>query len=92
MHCRKLQGFDGIIRVHRLSHKLPLVCGELSFDELHLQRGLLGPRWSDVHSVRVRKVQGLSRRSFVQRLFGRDVFCSRWGQFEYDMPHVPSKC
>ena len=78
--------------MHRLSNKLQLACGEFNVDELHLQRGLLGPRWRGVRSVRGRKVQGLSRISCVQRLFGRDVFCSRWGQFEYDMPPLPSTC
>ena len=78
--------------MHRLSNKLRLVCGELNFDELHLQRGLLGGRWRGVHIVRGRKVQGLSRISCVQLLFGRDVFCSSRGQIEYDMPHVPNKC
>ena len=78
--------------MQRLSNKLQLTCGELNVDELHLQRGLLGPRWRGVHSVRGRKVQGLSRISFVQQLFGRDVFCSNRGPRELDMPHVPSKC
>ncbi len=79
--------------MQRLSNTILLVCGELNFDELHLQRGLLWTRWRGVHSVRGRKVQGLSRISCVQRLFGRDVFCicTTRGQVEYDMPHVPNK-
>ena len=78
--------------MHRLSDKLRLVCGELNFDELHLQRGLLWAQWRGVYSVRGRKVQVLSRISCMQRLFGRDVFCIFRGQVEYDMPHVPNKC
>jgi hypothetical protein len=33
---RKVQGVNRIGRLHRLSAKLQLACGERSFDELHL--------------------------------------------------------
>ena len=88
---RKLPDVDWISFVHSLSNKLHLVCGELNFDELHLQRGLLGPRWRGVHSVRGWKVQGLSRISCVQQLFGRDVFCSCRSLTCINMPRVFGK-
>ena len=43
--------------MYYLSVQLHLACGELNFDELHLQCGLLGARWRGVHSVCGRKVQ-----------------------------------
>jgi hypothetical protein len=39
--------------------------GELKFDELHLQRGLLGACWRHVHGVRGRKVRDVDRSSRV---------------------------
>jgi hypothetical protein len=52
-NTRGLSNFDML----HLSVKLQVTCGELSFGELHLQRGLFWARWRHVHSVRGRKVQ-----------------------------------
>ena len=64
--------------VQRMYVKLQLACGELSFDELHLQRRINRARWRHVHSVRGRKVQGVNRIGHVHGLRGGDVFCSNW--------------
>ena len=42
--------------MQRLSVSLQLACGERSFDELHLQRRLVGAGWRHVHSVRSRQI------------------------------------
>ena len=64
--------------MHRLSVRLQLACGERSFDELHLQRGLYWTGWWRMHSVCCRKVQGIDRTSRVQRLCSRDLFGIDW--------------
>ena len=65
--------------MQRLSYKLQLACGELSFGELHLHRGLYGARWKHVHSVRGRQVQGVNRTGSVHGVPGRDIFYCRRG-------------
>ena len=86
---RQVQECGRRCELQQLSTRLGLACAEHS---LPVQCWLLRARWRGVHSVCGRKVQGISRISCVQRLFGRNVFCSSRGQIEYDMPHVPNKC
>jgi hypothetical protein len=63
--------------MHRLSVKLLLDSGQLSFDAVHLQRGLIWARRRDVLSVRGRKVQGINRSSSVHGMRRRDLFYNR---------------
>ena len=42
VQCRKVQDIDRSSRVHPLSSKLLLAFGELNFNELYLQRRLVG--------------------------------------------------
>ncbi len=65
--------------MQRLSSRLHLACGELSFDKLHLQRRINRTRWRYVHSVRGRQVQGFNRIGRVHGLRGREVFYTTRG-------------
>ena len=91
MRGRKVQAVDRKHRVHRLSNKLHLACGQLNFDELHLQRGLLGACWRHVHGVRSRKVHDVDRSSRVHLMWRRKVFNSCRSHRDIDMPAVFSK-
>jgi hypothetical protein len=59
--CRGLRYID----MPTVSWILLLAFGELNFDELHLQRGLLGACWRHMHGVRSRKVHDVDRSSRV---------------------------
>ena len=62
--------------MQRLSNTILLVCGELNFDELHLQRGLLGACWRHVHGMCRRKVE--TRGSWqLQRLSYKRILTQR---------------
>ena len=71
-----------------VSSKLLLACGELNFDELHLQRGLLGVCWRPVHGVRCRKVHDVDGIVRVHLMWRRKVFNSCRGLRDIDMPTV----
>ena len=77
--------------MHRLSVKLQLACGELSCDELHLQRRLFWTLWRLVHIVHIRKVQGVDRISRLHKLWSRDVFYNRRGLSKFDMHRLSIK-
>jgi hypothetical protein len=64
--------------MQRLSFRHQLACGERSFDELHLQRGLYWTGWWHMHSLCCRKTQGIDRISRVRRLCSRDLFGIDW--------------
>jgi hypothetical protein len=67
---REVQVIDRIGPVQQLSVKLKLACGELSFDEVRLQRGLVGGRRRRMHGVCRRQVQKYSWRCKLQLLPG----------------------
>ena len=79
------------IGMPRLSRTLLLAFGELNFDELHLQRGLLGACWRHVHGVRSRKAHDVDRIVRVHPMWRRKVFNSCRGHWCIDMPTVSSK-
>jgi hypothetical protein len=86
--CRGLRYID----MPSVSRKLLLAFfGELKFDELHLQRGLLGACWRHVRDVRSRKVHDVDRRRRVYLMWRRKVFNSCRGLRYIDMPSVSSK-
>ena len=65
--------------MQQLPGGVELACAELSFEQLCLQRGLVGARWRRVHGVRRRQVQerqGLNRLQRVQR---RDILSGSRG-------------
>jgi hypothetical protein len=74
-----------------VSSKLLLYCGELNFDELHLQRGLLWVCWRPVHSVRWRKVHDVDGSVRLHLMWRRKVFNSCCGLEYIDMPTLSSK-
>ncbi len=86
MRGRKVQAVDRKHRVHRLSNKLHLACGQLNFDELHLQRGLLGACWRHVHGVRSRKVQESDRSRRVHPLSSKLLLA--FGELNFDELHL----
>ena len=65
---RKVQDVARSSRVHRLSNKLQLACGELNFGQLHLQRGLLWPRWRGLLGMCRREVEKRGRVGQLRRL------------------------
>ena len=72
--------------MHLLSNKLHLVSGELKFDQLHLQLGLLGPQWRGVHSVRSGEVQVVDGTNYVHRLSIKlHLVC---GELKFDQLHL----
>ena len=74
--------------MHPLSSKLLLAIGELNFDELHLQRGLLGPRWRGLHGMCRRKVEKRGRVGQLRRLPGKlELACS-----EHSFDAMPVQC
>ena len=71
-----------------VSRLLLLALGELNFDGLHLQRGLLGVCWRHVHGVRSRKAHDVDRSIRVHLMWTRKVFNSCRGHRCIDMPTV----
>ena len=55
--CRRQVQCGRRRRLQELPGRLELTCAEHSFEQLHLQRGQVGGRWSRVHGVRRRQVQ-----------------------------------
>ena len=60
--------------------------GELKFDELHLQRGLLGDCWRHVHGVRSRNVQESDRSSRVHPLSSKLLLA--FGELNFNELHL----
>jgi hypothetical protein len=54
--ARKVQASCWIVQLQQLPGLLELACAEYSFDQLHLQRWLVGGKWRDMHGVRRRTV------------------------------------
>ena len=57
MRRRQVQELAWRCELRRVSSKLELACAEHSFEQLHLQCGLVGGRWRDVQGMRCRQVQ-----------------------------------
>ena len=73
--CPPFTGFTGTkVQILTQLRQDRCSCGELSFDQLHLQRGLCGSRWrGELRSVSW-SVQALLRFSLLYRLCSRQVF------------------
>jgi hypothetical protein len=69
-----------------VSRKLLLAFGELKFDELHLQRGLLGVCWRHVHGVPSRHVHDVDGIVRMQSMWRRKVFNGCRGHRYLDLP------
>ena len=63
-----------------------LAFGELKFDGLHLQRGLLGACWRHVHGVRSRKVRDVDRSSRMHPLSSKLLLA--FGELNFDELHL----
>jgi hypothetical protein len=54
---RQVQELSWLCELQQLPGKLELTSAEHSFEQLHLQRGLVGSRWRRMHGVLRRQVQ-----------------------------------
>ena len=68
--CRRQVQCGRRRRLQELPGEFELTCAEHSFEQVHLQRGVVGGKWRRMHGVRRRKVQERGRRCELHELPG----------------------
>ena len=88
MCSRQVQERDRCRRLQRLSFLHILGCRERAADKLYVQPRLHRPRWSRVHGVRCRELQGHQRLSRLHAMLTRQIQYSHGFQLRGDVQRL----